>query len=769
MAGLDPRFITTNTLEPYFVDRNSGLPLANGQIQFWVDNSRTVPKTVYQLTGDPGNDGQDYSYVPLPNPVTLSATGTIEDNDGNNVALYYFPYDGNADTSTGLTELYYIVVLDQDGNVQFTRQAWPNTESVDQNEEFVGTGVDNQITNPQFAIVYDQAGGIPFSGTTPVSYLIAPGWSIKFTPNGSGTLLINFLPQQGSYAIPTNPPYILYVQPNASISAISLVQTFVADPAVWTAQNGEIGGYLAGGLLLANSYAATMTYQPIPSTTTPLNGTQILSVNNASGGYKYYTETVQLPVSTNANNPANGGAASLVISWNPAVGIQLSSVQLLPVQYDTQIVPYLEDSVNRQIDHTFNFFQPLLLQKPVSSYLVGWDFPLNPAQIYGDASSTNMTGTGNTYVTGSNASFYTWDQTILYQSVTSSLNFSRAADGSFTISAVAATQFALIQYLPQVEAREILSNSEFSMNIQALTTQSNGIPVSFNVYYTASTGAGVLPSIGTIQPIAAGTSIVASLNADGTINTTNPSSGTWTQVKRPSFGSNASFNLAFSSNYQSIGRRGFSNQSASATATYIAVVVGFGTLNSGQSVTIKSISLVPGSVPTIPNPKHKNEILTECKKYYQTSYYNATDRYTVPTGTAPVVRGAQFLSQAITAYVIGTNNLSIYAPPFSINLNPAMIASTPAVTIYSAVNGTGGTPGGNINYITFAYASTTTDIAISNYTTTAAAGNAYLATLNNSNVHYAIVTNTIVGGTLGAGIQYTYVCHFIANGLLGTF
>lgn len=758
MAGLDPRFITTNTLEPYFVDRNSGLPLANGQIQFWTDNSRTVPKTVYQLTGDPGNDGQDYSYVPLPNPITLSATGTIEDNDGNNVALYYFPYDGNADTSTGLTELYYIVVLDQYGNVQFTRQAWPNTESVDQNEEFVGTGVDNQITNPQFALSYDQGSGIsiPFSGTAPVSYLIAPGWNINFTPNGSGTLLITLLPQQGSYDIPTNPPYVLYVQPNASISAISLVQTFVADPAVWTAQNGEIGGYLAGGLLLANSYAATMTYQPIPATTTPLNGTQILSVNNASGGYKYYTGTVQLPVSTNPNTPVNGGASSLVISWNPAVGIQLSSIQLLPLQYNTQIVPYLEDSVNRQLDHTFNFYRSLLAQKPISSYLIGWDFPLNPASIYGDASSTSMTGTGNTYVAGTNVSYYIWDQTIIYQSATNSLNFARASDGSLKITAIANTQFALIQYLPQKEARDILANPEFSLNIEAATNQSAGIAGNFSVYTTSLTGAGVLPNIGTIQPVTPGSSIVASLNADGSVNTTNPASGTWTKIPRTIMGTAANFTLS-SNTYTSIGRRGFFGGSYSTSSTYIAVIVGFGTLTAGNYVQINSISLVPGGIPTIPATEKYDAVKRSCQRFYQQTYLTSADRYS----SGPVNNGAQ--SGAFNAIVQSSGSSTyLYPSEFEINFYPSMITA-PTLSIYSPVNNSSSNIAYYYKLTTGAYTSGTT-YALTNYTNSANGS----ATLSSANALYVSNTDTpviVTGQVINSYIGF----HYVANALLGTF
>ncbi len=116
--ALSPLFFVTQDLDSYFVDKDTGLPLANGLVYFYRDSERTVPKTVYQLTGGPPYNLA--SYVPLPNPIVLSAVGTVQNAAGDNIAIYYYPYDDE-----GNLDLYYVVVEDSGGTEQFTREAWP--------------------------------------------------------------------------------------------------------------------------------------------------------------------------------------------------------------------------------------------------------------------------------------------------------------------------------------------------------------------------------------------------------------------------------------------------------------------------------------------------------------------------------------------------------------------------------------------------------------------------------------------------------------------
>lgn len=138
--ALDPKYVVTSDLESYYVDKDSGAPLAGGIITFYRDTSRSVKKTVFQISEPtPGN----FTYTALPNPCILSDVGTFQDALGNNIVPYYYPYDDNGDT-----DLYYITVQSSSGITQFVRIGWPNNpDSTDNTTE---ADTKNYIPNGQF-------------------------------------------------------------------------------------------------------------------------------------------------------------------------------------------------------------------------------------------------------------------------------------------------------------------------------------------------------------------------------------------------------------------------------------------------------------------------------------------------------------------------------------------------------------------------------------------------------------------------------------------
>lgn len=194
--ALNGNYIVAPSLEMYFVDKTTGLPLSGGTVYFYEDSgSPTTLKNVYTISGTPPN----YNYVALPNPMTLSAVGTTQDDSGNNVLPYFYPYD-----SDGNIQLYTIKVFDSNGTLQFTRNGWPNlaSQSTD-TSDFI-----NYIENPQFLTYYDvyEANTIdPTQGliTGDTTSLAPGGWYYTRTAGSNETMTITF-PAYGSPT--TNPP-----------------------------------------------------------------------------------------------------------------------------------------------------------------------------------------------------------------------------------------------------------------------------------------------------------------------------------------------------------------------------------------------------------------------------------------------------------------------------------------------------------------------------------------------------------------------------------
>jgi hypothetical protein len=184
--ALDPNYVIAPNPEQYYVDKTTGLPLAGGKVYFYSDVNRATPKPVYTLSGSPPN----YSYVELPNPSILSAVGTFQDENGNNVIPYYYPYDVD-----GNVELYYIEVYSSDDVLQFTREAWPNivqTAPLSSDESLF-----NFIPNGQF-LAHNNIPANPLTGldagkiTQPVTDIAQGGWTFDRPNTSTASDFVNY-------------------------------------------------------------------------------------------------------------------------------------------------------------------------------------------------------------------------------------------------------------------------------------------------------------------------------------------------------------------------------------------------------------------------------------------------------------------------------------------------------------------------------------------------------------------------------------------------
>ena len=649
--GVPAGYIAAIDLEPLLIDKDTGAPLTNGTIWFYQDSARNVPKNVYEIQ-NLGGAPPVYNFVPLPNPVNLAAFGTQQDNAGNNVAIYYYPYD-----AAGNIQLYFVQVYNSNGVLQLTREAWPPGVTQQNGPANQDGNLANQLSNPQFAVVNFLPNNplvVTVTGAGVFTYTgIIPDWNINVTATAATTVTITRTAIAGSAALPNNPPYTLSVLPGANITAVSLSQRLFNDPNIWAPSNAAAAnGWLASSILLATGTTVTMQYQP--NGLAPFN---ILTANNTSGGFATFNNTIQLPPAT---NPATGDTGYVDIILNfPVVGTStFSNVQVVPVSTNLVNIAYDQTPVNRQIDQLFNYYNPLLQYKPIPSFCVGWDFDLNPTQFLGPAIAASAAG--------ANTSSYTWDQTIVFQSANNGAAISRGHDGGFVVTATNTTQFALIQYFPEPIARKILNN-DIAAQISALTMGAYSLTGKITLWYTTNVN---LPST-----VGANQSLVTGLDATGFPAVV----AGWAQVPRGNLG-DAAFTVSgnpIGIFYPSVPFTGWnvfpSNNAASSTATWMAIVVGFSSLVATRAISIDSISLCPGKIATIPAPQTLDEVLLNCQYYWQMTF---------PVGTVPQQALGDFSGDHLyltdAAGATGQYSSSIY-------FVPAMY-DAPTITFYNPHN-----------------------------------------------------------------------------------
>lgn len=660
IPGLDERYIAGTDLSPYFVDKDTGAPLAGGTVEFWRDVQRATPKLVYTLQG-PNNLGA-YEYVPLDNPITLSGVGTIEDAIGNNVPLYYFPYDVD-----GNLDLYYIVVKSALGVPQFTRQAWPTLAGSE--DPTTDNGIQtNQISNPQFAqFNYDNTNSVTltFTGASSGFAEIAPDWILVYSHAGSGTILVERIAVAGSANYPTNPPFLLRVTPGVNVTLLQLRQRLNINPAIWATTTDGIVGYVSAGILLGSNTAVTINY--VPSSGAPAS-ISLLNANNVAAAPAYYTGGAEIPLSTSGNTGLNGNI-NITINLSIVNVSEFSSVQVVGTGAG-QVVPYVQETVNRQIDHLFHYYSPKLLARSQKSLLTGWDFPYNPAQFSGRTQAASGLAFQSRYV---------WDQTILYQSAAAAFQVAGSVAGELIVENVsgANAQFALVQYLGQRQARAALAGT-LSVAIDAYASSNPGVQLTVSLWYTTDANLPVIAADGV------GVSIVNTLSSTGFPSARN---GNWTEIAPKDNGPMTTLfsvdskggNISF--NYWVPGL----TATASETATYFAIVVGSAPVSNGTQLIFSSISLCPSTTASAPAPQTRDEVLRECQYYWQKSY--PVDIY---PGTASYEGQREFSAQ-VTGIIatMGPEFLSVSALSESFSANFASVMrKAPTLKLYSPITGT---------------------------------------------------------------------------------
>jgi hypothetical protein len=472
---------------------------------------------------------------------------------------------------------------------------------------------ENQITNPQFSEINFIT---PYSltATNPVPFEVAPGWFLNLV--GTGSVTVTQIPLNSTTPNPTNAPYALEINTSGSWTNVQLYQRFQQNGLLWA--NKIVSSSVTARV---NGASQNITATLVDSNSTLL--ATVLRTAPVSTSFNEYKDYGQLGDSSDTDLPPVA-YIDYILQLQNSTDIFLTSFQL-SVQDLPVTLSFIQDSINRQIDHTFNYWKPRLDFKAISSLLAGWDFPLNPAQ-FGSSKTVNTTPT------------YIWDQTIM-ASATGNVAITRDAiqGGMKAVNASATEAFYCLQYLDGLQVKKIIGN-RLSVNINAYTNGANNVTARINLFVGNSSA--TVPSLTGITP-----TTIGSIANTGIF--TNNSGPNWTEIPRGLFGQ-AYGNLAVvtsSANINNGNDLQFSfwdlNPTQISDTQLFAMVVSFQVPTISTQVFINSISLVPGDIPTRPAPKTTDEVLRECQYYFEVTAEYAEEMLINPS---PYLTGAQTLA-----------------------------------------------------------------------------------------------------------------------------
>jgi hypothetical protein len=642
---IDPHYIPAFSIEDVLLDKDTGAPLTGGLVYFYEDDQRGVLKPVYQITGTSPN----YTFAELPNPITLSAIGTFEDALDNPVIPYFYPYD-----AAGNVELYYIVVTSSTDVPQFTRQAQPFIEGAGSSSE-VSEVISNELSNPQFAqVLFDTTAPfvLSFNAVSDEVVSIAPDWDLIVTSPAVGTVTLNQIAPTGSLNVVSNPATILNIT-SSGITSLKLRQRIYGSPNLWGS------GYISA-TFVAKTYSGTAPNLNLfysQSDGTVVDQLLLSASLLASGSYAAYSGSALIPVST---NPDTFPDAYIDIYFDLPLSIEIDITSVMVAKTGTVSIDdifYDQESYERQIDHLFHYYKPQLEYKPIPSYLVGWDFIMNPGQLAGKTIAAKATG--------ANTGWYAWDQTIVFQTVNSSINVAPAANsGAFAMGFDLTGQGAIIQYLGRPQAIEILLNRICSMINCAGSVATK---ITITLWYTTNT---TLPKLETqtIPVTYPGAMFFTGLDANGV-----PSGviANWFKVPRENQLGDAHFTTTVGYQDHTFSGWNLDDETIAGTARFFAIVVGTASVPTPQTVAFKYISLNAGDIPTKPAPQTEDEVLRECQYYYEPSGFYAEEM---------LINPSPYLTAAGTT-------MTLIPRIFTVDYQTKR-TSSPYVLLYSPISGT---------------------------------------------------------------------------------
>lgn len=407
--------IAAPVLQDILMDK-TGIPMAAGTITCYHDNSRTTLKNWYYQTGTPGN----YTYITLPNPLTLSAAGTITDANGVDTIPFFYPY---SETNENTPDPYYITIVNQSQTNQITRANFPFIPSTGSNVTTINT-FNNLIVNNCFwrNRLPNTLNVSPYSSITLNSVMalnslsfyaaiVAPSQhdgfrspEIQFVKNNlSGSDVLTFTPFPLANSQPINDYivpeyYINHVCNSPGTGEIVKCYQFPISLHINTLANVpftfSIQAQNAGGTGTGSNVITINILQDTGTGTTPPTVTQIQQFTLATGWDKY-TSTGTFP-GTAGLSLGNGADDALYLQIQMPLNVACSINFTKPSLFLTQgIVPNNDFQTYDQVDTIINSPRTGDIRTSINKfYPYGW-LPLNNGTIGSNATSVYATSRAN--------------------------------------------------------------------------------------------------------------------------------------------------------------------------------------------------------------------------------------------------------------------------------------------------------------------------------------------------------------------------------------
>lgn len=605
-------------LQEYFVNKDTGFPLASGVVEFFSDAAYTIPKDVYQQNQTGTLSNPTYTYVNLGAKLVLSSVGTFVDNNGTDIIPFLYPYEGvppqdSTQSPQGNVELYFIRVWSKDPSIyndavlQFTRQGWPPNITTSSNliDNFEST--QNVYTNPQFNVVNftpDPVTGKLTISVTPggVSVSIAPGWTLSGNTASAGDIRVRQIELVAGAL--TEPSYAIEIDSDITITDLKLTQRLNQSPRMFF--NTYLNAFILAKCTQNISVNVTTTY-------VPSSGTSKLILQGATTDNGEFTELSGVANSSvlidgNINqNPPSTGYVDLVTAFDAGRIMQFTCFQAITVQNIQSLVPYIQQSTPQQTNAQFWYYKPQLEYKPIPSYTLGWNWPINPCQELG----TTVAVASNT----PGFSRYVADETIAFQSVDSSFSAAFGSTGMVVTNAIDSS-FAIIKYFEGNLARQILS-TPLSVQLKAGGASASTVAVNANVSIWWTTNA-TLPNMKSPNFYSL-VSAVDNTTGVATVGGGAPH-GDWTELPRSNLG-RATVNLK-TDNPAVTSFSGWqeADNTPSTTATYCAIVISVSKLEATVPCTFEYCTLNAGDIATRPQATSFGENLAALQQFYEKSY-----------------------------------------------------------------------------------------------------------------------------------------------------